>query len=171
MATTGQAATRPQERLGPPPGEAEAGARDEDAGPLTDAGTLRELAAIGDDLMGAMRESIAVAKAEARLFGSTAVLAVAIAAVVAVLLAGAWFSLVAAFALGLGALGVPGWLAALLVAVVLAAGAGALALWIRRLVNDLTFARTRQVAQDLRQGRPGDHNEHDRQTPAASRAG
>lgn len=111
MATTGQAATRPQERPGPPPGEAEAGARDEDAGPLTDAGTLRELAAIGDDLMGAMRESIAVAKAEARLFGSTAVLAVAIAAVVAVLLAGAWFSLVAAFALGLGALGVPGWLA------------------------------------------------------------
>lgn len=164
MASDQQTTTQRASDDEPLPDEAGAEATRSDVSTTqADESTLRELAAIGEDLLGTLRESLAVARTEARLFVSTVTLVVTAAVIAAVLLAGAWMSLVAAMALGLNALGVPGWLAALLVTVALAACAVFLFMWIRKLTTDLTFFRTRQVAEDLRQGRPGDRHEHDRQ--------
>ena len=103
-----------------------------------------ELGRLGEDLLGWFRDSLALLGTEARLFLATLLLVVALAAMVGLLIAGAWVFLGAAVVLLLvreGGLNPA--LATFLGAAVLTVTAVLVYAWIRRLARERGFARTR----------------------------
>lgn len=121
--------------------------------------TLRELVAIGDNLLGVVREGVEVVRSEARLFVSSLTLLAVLAVMAGMLLAGAWLCIIAAVALLLVALGLAPWLAALATGAGLIAAGYAIFLWIRGLIKDLSFLRSREVLSELRTGEPGEERQ------------
>ena len=103
-----------------------------------------ELGRLGEDLLGWFRDSLALLGTEARLFLATLLLVMALAAMVGLLVAGAWVFLGAAAVLLLVREGgISPALATFIGAAVLAMTAVAAYAWIRRLAKELGFARTR----------------------------
>jgi len=130
----------------PPEGEASAEQAKENA--ERESLRLREEAAalgrLGEDLLGWFRDSLALLGTEARLFLATLLLVMALAAMVGLLVAGAWVFLGAAVVLLLVREGgVNPALATFIGAAVLTVTAVLVYAWIRRLAREMGFVRTR----------------------------
>jgi hypothetical protein len=143
------AATREQD-TGAAPGREASGPASGQAGDTSEREQLRlkeetaELGRLGEDLLGWFRDSLALLGTEARLFLATLLLVVALAAMVGLLVAGAWVFLGAAAVLMLVREGgVNPALATFAGAAVLTVTAVLVYAWIRRLARELGFARTR----------------------------
>lgn len=112
-----------------------------------------ELGRLGEDLLGWCRDSLALLGTEARLFLATLLLVMALAAMVGLLVAGAWVFLGAAAVLLLVREGgMNPALATFIGAGLLTVTAVGVYIWIRRLARELGFSRTRAGWASLLRG-------------------